>query len=276
MSNSGDDDPDADRPDGERDDALGRILRFLRSDRMLVVYARDIGVSVGIVVLIGFLLFAVSGLWPPMVAVESPSMEPNMERGDLVFIVDNSRFVPEEAPTHDSRSTGVVPADVAAETGRTKFGNPGDVIVYTPNGDERRTPIIHRSILWVEAGENWYDRADERYVGSASNCEELNACPAPYDGFVTKGDNNRAYDQVGTSQISRLVRPEWVVGTAEIRIPYLGLVRLWASGAIITPLADPGRHPAVAQAILDHNSTSTTTTGAGDELVSTSPIGATV
>lgn len=276
MSDSGDDDPNTDRPDGERDDALGRILRFLRSDRMLVVYARDIGVSVGIVVLIGFLLFAVSGLWPPMVAVESPSMEPNMERGDLVFIVDNSRFVPEEAPTYDSRSTGVVPADVAAETGRTKFGNHGDVIVYMPNGDERRTPIIHRSILWVEAGENWYDRADERYVGSASNCEELNACPAPYGGFVTKGDNNRAYDQVGTSPISKLVRPEWVVGTAEIRVPYLGHVRLWASGAIITPLADPGLHPATVQAILDTNSTSTTTNGAGDEHVSTCSIGATV
>ncbi|MFP4625260.1 MAG: S26 family signal peptidase [Natronomonas sp.] len=276
MSDSGDDGPDADRSDGERDDTLGRILRFLRSDRMLVVYARDIGVSVGIVVLIGVLLFAVSGLWPPMVAVESPSMEPNMERGDLVFIVDNSRFVPEEAPTYDSRSTGVVPADVAAETGRTKFGKHGDVIVYTPNGDERRTPIIHRSILWVEEGENWYDRADERYVDSASNCEELNACPAPYGGFVTKGDNNRAYDQVGTSQISKLVRPEWVVGTAEIRVPYLGHVRLWASGAIITPLAYPGQHPATVQAILDANPTNTTTNRAGDEHVSISPIGATV
>ena len=35
--------------------------------------------------LIGGILFGVSGAWPPLVAIESESMEPNLHQGDLVF-----------------------------------------------------------------------------------------------------------------------------------------------------------------------------------------------
>lgn len=217
---------------------IGWIRWFLTTERGAVVYVRDVVTSVAAVLFIGLILFAVSGLWPPMVAVESPSMEPNMERGDLVFIVDNERFTPDEAPTYEGHSTGVVPADTAAENDRTKFNRHGDVIVFEPNGDERRTPVIHRAMLWVDADEDWYDRADEEFVGSADSCEELSDCPAPYDGFVTLGDNNGQYDQVGDRQISALVKPEWIVGTAEVRVPYLGNIRLWFSGLTTTPAVE--------------------------------------
>jgi len=93
-----------------------------------------------------------------------------------------------------------------------------------PDGNAAQTPIIHRAMLWIEEDENWYDRADRRYIDGAENCDELEHCPAPYSGFITLGDNNGAYDQVGPQ--SAPVRPEWVVGTAELRIPYLGHVRL--------------------------------------------------
>ncbi len=258
MSDRADERPRDDRPDGPHDASgegaeadpfehiddegspegvVGWIRWFWTGDVGSLIYIRDVLTSVAIVVTIGVLLFAASGVWPPMVAVESGSMEPNMERGDLVFLVDNDRFVPDTAVDDGGTSTGVVPADVAERNERTKFNRPGDVVVFRPNGNAGQTPIIHRAMFWVENGENWYDRADSDAVGSADDCEALSHCPAPHAGFITKGDNeltNRNYDQ--TTRLSAPVRPGWIVGTAEVRIPYLGHVRLLFSGATVAPL----------------------------------------
>jgi signal peptidase len=236
---------------------------FWTTDRGWVIYLRDVTTSVTAVLIIGLLLFAISGIWPPMVAVESGSMEPNMERGDLVFVVDNDRFTPDTAPVHDGRSTGVLPADRAAEAGYTKFGGYGDVIVFQRNGRRDLTPVIHRAVLWVEGGENWYDRADPTYMGNAANCEQLNYCPAPHAGFITLGDANPAYDQHRgpNSALSAPVKPEWVIGTAEVKVPYLGNVRLFFSelGVATVPA-----HPAAADgpAASIENSENTTATAA--------------
>jgi len=204
------------------------------------VYLRDVGASVGAVVLVGALLFAVSGVWPPLVAIESGSMEPHIDTGDMVFIMDEERF-----PGPDARH-GVVTAERGSGTGYRTFEQSGDVIVYEPNGNERRTPVIHRAMLWVEDGENWYGRADADAVGSADSCRDLRNCPAPHSGFVTKGDHNGAYDQVtGTSTV---VRPAWVVGTGVVRIPRLGFVRLWptAGDELSTAVAGNGPSATVA------------------------------
>lgn len=221
---------------------VGWFRRLRTADSGALIYLRDVLTSVAIVLAIGLLLFTISGVWPPMVAVESGSMEPNMERGDLVFIVDNGRFVPDGAVNTPDGSTGVVPADVAAERDRTTFDRPGDVIVFQPNGNAGQTPIIHRAILWVDGGENWYDRAEPGATGGAEDCAALNYCPAPHAGFITKGDNkvtNTNYDQA--SRLSAPVRPEWIVGTAELRVPYLGHVRLLFSGVTVsTPGVEAG------------------------------------
>jgi len=82
-------------------------------------------------------------------------------------------------------------------------------------------------MLYVESGENWYGRADSDAIATASDCTELAHCPAPHAGFITKGDNaatNSNYDQATAR--SSVVRPRWVVGTAELRIPGLGWIRL--------------------------------------------------
>lgn len=185
-----------------------------------VLLTRDVVTSIGAVVLLGAYLFAISGVWPPMVAIESGSMEPNMDINDLVFVMETDRFQP-AAATGD---TGVVPASVGEETGYYQFGDPGDVIVFAPNGDTGQTPIIHRAMFWVEEGEDWVAKADESYLGSVDTCADIpRACPAPHDGFITKGDKNRVYDQV---QANEPVKPAWIVGTAEQRVPGLGWLRL--------------------------------------------------
>ena len=186
------------------------------------LFARDLLSSVLAVLVVGAYLFAVSGVWPPLVAIESPSMVPNMEENDLVFVMEETRFPGEGAID----GTGVVTASEGQAADYTRFGQPGDVIVYERNGNANATPIIHRAMLYVEEGERWYDRANPEYVGGASNCAELANCPADYSGFITKGDNNRNYDQVGPQIISDPVRAEWVVGTAEVRVPGVGWLRL--------------------------------------------------
>ena len=184
----------------------------------------DFATSVLAVVGIGLLLFAISGVWPPMVAIESGSMQPNIGVGDLVFVMEEDRFPSDRA----IEGTGV--ATVYSSTGSDyrKFNKAGDVIVYEPDGDGRATPVIHRAQFYVEEGENWYDAADPKHLPEdVDSCDDLEHCPAEHDAFITRGDNprtNMQYDQV--QGVSRPVRPEWVIGTAEFRVPGLGWLRL--------------------------------------------------
>ncbi|SIR56659.1 signal peptidase, endoplasmic reticulum-type [Haladaptatus litoreus] len=197
-------------------------LRWFRhTDNGTVVFVREMLESAAVVAAIGLVLFAISGVWPPMVAVESGSMEPQMERGDLIFIMDESRFVPDAA----QEGTGIVTYQQGQQSGYNSFNQAGDVIIYRPDGSAYRTPIIHRARFWVDEGENWYDKGNPQYMGGADSCQELPNCPAPYAGFITKGDANDAYDQV--SAISDPVKPSWIRGTAEVKIPWLGHVRLF-------------------------------------------------
>ncbi len=202
---------------------LDRARWVMRTDEEWVVFVREVASSLAIVAAIGLILFAISGLWPPMVAIESGSMAPNLQTGDLVFIMEEHRFAGKAA----INGTGIVPYQVGAAVGYTEFNKYGDVIVYHRNGKEQLTPIIHRARFWVSEGENWYDEANQSFLGGADNCEELANCPAEHAGFITKGDNNEVYDQVGIDPISEPVKPKWIVGTAEFRIPWLGEIRLF-------------------------------------------------
>lgn len=221
-----------DEKDRARRGPIGWVFWFWDTDHAGVVFVREALSSVAIVLLIGFLLFGLSGVWPPMVAVESSSMYPNMRVGDLVFVMEPARF----PPGHAQEETGVVTYQVGQEKGYTKFGRPGDVVVYQPNGRNHPTQIIHRAMFWVEAGENWYDEADTSAIGGADSCRELPNCPAPHSGFITKGDNNGEYDQVspicGDGTTCEPIKPSWIVGTAEFRIPKLGCIKLITTGQI--------------------------------------------
>jgi len=218
-------------PDHSRNDRTPRewVRWFLETDEGPVAYVREVLSSVVAVLLVGLVLFGVSGLWPPMVAVESPSMNPHMKTGDLVFVMEEHRLAPSAA----YGGTGVVTYRTGERTGYRKFGMGGDVIVYEPDGNGMTTPIIHRAMFYVNESEDWYDKGvgvDPDAVGNAEDCAALENCPAPNAGFITKGDNdrtNRRYDQV--SGLSDPVDPAWIVGTAEFRIPWLGHIRLWAS-----------------------------------------------
>lgn len=200
----------------------GVVRWFLNSSDSTVTVVRDVASSVAIVLLIGLLLFAVSGVWPPLVAVESGSMEPGMERGDMIVVVDEHRFVGDEPID----GTGIVTAADGQSGGHEKFGQHGDVIIFEPDGEEFRTPVIHRAHYWVEEGDNWVDEQADPANLNGATCADLTTCPADHDGFITKGDANDGYDQAGSGAPTDVVKPEWINGKASVRIPWLGHVRL--------------------------------------------------
>ncbi|ERH03463.1 MAG: signal peptidase I [Halorubrum sp. J07HR59] len=201
--------------------ADGPVQRFRTAQRGPLMWIREVSYSAAIVFGIGLLLFGISGVWPPMVAVQSGSMEPNMEKGDLVVLTEPGRLAPGSAD-----DAGIVTQEVGAAAGYRSFGNPGSVVVYdAPGGGP---PTIHRVHLAVEDGENWVATANPEFIGGRT-CDSVRNCPAPHDGYLTKGDNNARYDQV--SGIAPMVRESWVTGVARFRIPYLGWIRLFVSGA---------------------------------------------
>ena len=190
---------------------------------------RDVAQSVAAVLIVGLLLFGISGVWPPMVAVESGSMTPHLQKGDLVFVTAPDRWTASAGGDGGIVTTREASGD---DDAHRRFGALGDVVVY--NYPERasagRAPIIHRARFRVEHGENWYATANRSYVPpGVDDCDELLSCPAPHDGYVTKGDANAYYDQT-RSLSAPVVKPGWVRAQAAVRIPGLGWVRLVLSG----------------------------------------------
>jgi signal peptidase len=167
------------------------------------------------VLLVAVVVAAVAGAWPPFVAVESGSMAPEVERGDLVVVTSTDRFP----------WGGLVGA---AESGApTTFGSAGDVIVFDPPDDGQR-PILHRIAFPVTDGEDWTDRADPALLDG--DCSTIAACPAPHDGYITYGDANGEYDQ--SAGIAPVVREEWITAKALFSVPNLGWFRIGVDAAI--------------------------------------------
>ncbi|SDL90528.1 signal peptidase, endoplasmic reticulum-type [Halogranum gelatinilyticum] len=250
--------------DGSEDSLL---TRFRTAQTGPLMFVRELLTSVVAVLLVGLLLFSISGVWPPMVAVESGSMEPHMEKGDLIFITEPGRFAPDAARDE----TGVVTYEDGEAADYRTFGSFGSVVVYD-NPERFGPPIIHRARFWVDDGENWYDQANPDYI-RADNCQQLLNCPAPHAGFITKGDANAEYDQA--NGISSPVRPEWVQGVARVRIPYLGWVRLGFSGAAFATPPAGGVEMAAGSSVAVADATAGSTPANATTVSTTAPANAT-
>jgi signal peptidase I len=167
---------------------IGPLQKFRTSTHPAISLLRDLLWVVGVVGGFALLLFLVSGTWPALVTIESESMVPHMNVGDLVFVVDEDRF-------------GALQTwDEGSHSGYTAFGDYGDVIIYRPNGAGSIHPIIHRVMSYEEDAN-------------------------PHAGYITKGDNNQAADQRGYYPGLGAIEPvkkEWIVGKALFAIPFLG------------------------------------------------------
>ena len=121
-----------------------------------------------------------------LVSVDSDSMSPNINTGDLVVVEDLSR-------------SRIITWDEAERKGYKSLNLPGDVIVYLPYGKEimnrtdeaksilglpypayKANPIIHRALYYVNQGQPMWEGGP----------------PAPFSGYITKGDHNDRIDQM--------------------------------------------------------------------------------
>jgi len=178
-----------------------QIKEFYHSDSTSAGVLRDLVSVAKILIVFTILSQIIFGTWAPMRAIESESMEPHMLVGDIVFIKDISR-------------TNVVTQEEGALSDYKTFGDYGNVILYRKYGSTADTPIIHRAMYYVEAGEPMW-----------------NGGPiAPHAGYITKGDHNKVIDQYNLCTVP--IHEEWVIGVARYRIPYAGYVRLAFSEAI--------------------------------------------
>lgn len=178
-----------------------KIIEFNESENIWIGLLRDFLFVISVVAIFASVSHIALGLYAPMVAVESGSMIPHIQVGDIIFVESVDR-------------TEIITYEKGNETGYSSFGEYGDVILYKPYGKEGVTPIIHRAMYYVEKGE-------PMWAGGP---------PAPYAGYITKGDNTRtnpAYDQQGSISYLQPVKKEWVIGVARFyRVPVLGYVSL--------------------------------------------------
>lgn len=185
--------------------AASAIAAFRESERPVVSLARDLLWVAAVVGGIALFLFLFSGTWPAVVTIESESMVPNMNVGDLVLVVDEDRFGP------------LTTWDDGRWTGHTSFGDYGDVIIYRPNGADSVHPIIHRAIVYAD------DAAVEE-SGLGAYYDD------PHGGYITKGDNNPSTDQpnlrIAGVGVIEPVKKEWIVGKALVAVPLVGYLPL--------------------------------------------------
>lgn len=182
-----------------------KIKNFRESDNIWVGLLRDFLIVLAVAVILSSISYIALGRWSPMVAVESKSMVPHLKVGDIIFIESIDR-------------TEITTKNMAEKTGYISFDYYGDVILYRRYGNQDGTPVIHRAMYYVE-------KDDPLWAGGP---------PAPYAGYITKGDNNQTnavYDQQGSISYLQPIKKEWVIGVARFRpIPLIGCVSLTLRG----------------------------------------------
>ena len=188
-------------------DIRTRVSQFRTSDHWAVSLARDLLWIVAVVGGIALALFLICGTWPAVVTIESQSMVPHMNVGDLVIVVQKDRYGSFETWVEGKTS------------GKMMFGDYGDVIIYKPNGLTTIHPIIHRAIQYV----------DTNPVTEIKGIKLIGNYTPPHAGYITWGDNNPRPDQglnyPGIGVIEP-VKEEWIVGKALFSIPLVGYLPL--------------------------------------------------
>jgi signal peptidase I len=184
------------------------VTQFRTSENWMVSLARDLIWVAGVVGTIALILFLVCGTWPAVVTIESGSMIPNMNIGDLVVVVQKDRYG-EFMTWEEGKQANV-----------SKFNSYGDVIIYKPNGMTTVHPIIHRVVAYAT---NATPLTEIRGIQLKKNYS------VAHDGYITWGDNNPIPDQFASYQgigTPEPVKDEWIVGKALFTVPLVGYLPL--------------------------------------------------
>ena len=237
----------------------------LEALKQLPPWARELGSALLVVSAVFMLTWVYTGNWPPMVVIESGSMEH-----------DDNPLYPEPGFTHigaidtgdlvlvkSAGSDDIVTYLAGKQQGYERYGDYGDVIIYYKNGlrgvcsagaslDEAEcnrqdgewtpaTPVIHRAMAWVEVREDgsyYLPEIDMEFSNGKLVLAEIGLPPgAPlmgleHSGYITKGDStsNRHPDQLTHRDLHgqdvQPVQPGDIVGMARGELPWFGLIKL--------------------------------------------------
>ena len=240
----------------------------------LVLFLRDAAIAFALVASVLLIMYAYTGLWPPLVVVESDSMMHSEDNTSYVGVIDTGDMVLVKDIDSADEVTTYLRGFV---NGHRTYGDYGDVVVYKKRGLDEETPIIHRAVLYLEVNEP---------VGGeySYSCEELRDLPdtkwaltpgdtwdditgvitifhygyndetvtvsvgsilsafhgrddVPTSGFITRGDHNRWVDQTYGDNFSP-VDVDWIVGKARGEIPWFGLLKLWTTDSLKSEAPD--------------------------------------
>ena len=229
----------------------------------LKTLVRDVVGSVVVVLLVLGALWAYAGMWPPMVVIESGSMQHSRD-SSAVGVIDTGDLT---LVRSSDRAGRIVTWAEGRLNGHSSYGNYGDVIVFHKNGLEEYTPVIHRAMVWIELNSTTGDSFDvpsmgewdtlritlrglrTYHTGSESTVDltvnlqvvldNFRGHGDPHGGYLTKGDNNPNIDQIslfweaqppGTTPRAEPVMREWVVGVSRGELPWFGILKLWFGG----------------------------------------------
>lgn len=222
-----------------------------------LLFLRDAGIALLFVASILFAMYAYTGLWPPLVVVESNSMMHSEENVSYIGVIDTGDLV--LVKSVDSAADVETYID-GCSSGHRTYGDYGDVVIYKVNGNELTTPIIHRAVIYLEINDDGRSFRSEslRYVDDSKwstsdptdTWDHLTSVIRIYDygfqsetvsidtdrlveasGFITKGDHVNDIDQVRVGQ-NTPVNIDWVVGKARGEIPWFGLLKLWTTDSL--------------------------------------------
>jgi signal peptidase len=240
---------EAPEDDDEDEEEEPRSLR-----QSVILFARDLAVAFLVVAIVMGILFGYTQVWPPMVVIESRSMQ-HSNSESFVGVIDTGDLVLVQAVRQ--------PADVVTwieghGNGHRTYSDYGDVIIFErPNALPASTPIIHRAYAFVLANgtagadvpsllrlpsASWDAKSAvngtrgnfaygiwEFTLRNASWTEDrtltFNATTAlarggVTSGFMTKGDNNPDVDSYGAVHVNR------ILGRARGELPWFGLIKL--------------------------------------------------
>ncbi len=205
----------------------------------------DVVVAFIVVLIIVIAIYGYTRTWPPVVVVESGSMQHSSDQSSLgVIDTGDIVMVKQVSSTND-----ITPWSIGKGKDYETYGEYGDVIIYDKNG-EGGTPVIHRAIVFLQHNETvggthyfdvpewniYHNRTIEYYIAELNL--QINYTPQRgHDGYLTKGDNqmtNRRVDQQSgisdaNGRIVEQVSIEWVIGVARGEIPWFGLIKLYVN-----------------------------------------------
>jgi signal peptidase I len=229
------------------------------------LWLRDIGVAVLILVVVLVGMYVYTGVWPPLVVVESQSMQ-HGDQTSYLGVIDTGDLVFVQAAAHRA---DVVTYVEGRATGYSTYGDYGDVIIFHPNADVSVTPIIHRAIMWARPNTTGYADVPDlallpitewgvdgggalppyhvqsvwiRGMGFNHNLNitfsfdgSINGFDSRGPGFVTMGDNNAFHECQANTACTAGYDRGWfavqsdIIGHARGEIPWFGLLKLLIS-----------------------------------------------